>query len=248
MFVAGKQSNTYFVPPDCFAMPKFLGVIPIVHTRSWKDRDVKRNLPPPGREHLDARPLDSRCSCLGVFPLASSCMLHHEMSRDTLDNVSTHRPWLLDESLLLGTLPNSPTRKDCPDIWESRKRKSQPPQPAHEQLQPLYCKNVATKELDTGNAVRHAETEILHFIGGTDNEREQLCEHFYGSSEPRRSRDGHDAAFLSSSNSVCHYVLGSKDRLPNSVEEEVDEYEQWIWKSFQEWTEYMCPDANRKCD
>lgn len=173
-------------------------VVPVVHTRSWKDQDLDRARKQKSlrKPHSD-KPLAGGhgCTCVRRFGWAATCTLHNTAGVESLDKSSPKRP----RNASKASLPLEPGGQPQPTLDPS---------------------DLISKGEMNGDVVSHAETQILNQLGAVESERQHLCEYFYG-----------DAG------------AGGGPRVQDEAE-----YQRWLWQSFNEWIEYMYPDASRECD
>ncbi|KAL3957095.1 hypothetical protein ACCO45_007673 [Purpureocillium lilacinum] len=133
-------------------------VVPVVHTRSWKDQDLDRARKQKSlrKPHSD-KPLAGGhgCTCVRRFGWAATCTLHNTAVVESLDKSSPKRP------------------RNAPEA-------SPPLEPSGQPQPTLDPSDLISKGEMNGDVVSHAETQTLNQLGAVESERQHLCEYFYG--------------------------------------------------------------------
>ncbi|KAJ4176618.1 hypothetical protein NW767_015389 [Fusarium falciforme] len=92
----------------------------------------------------------------------------------------------------------------------------------------------------SGRAVPYAEIEIANGLGITPSEPNHFCE-FPHSNTGTSDLEGRNA-MLQQAGAGTNYTSKSED----GFSDDVDEYQNWVWQSFNNWIEYMYPNASRE--
>lgn len=93
---------------------------------------------------------------------------------------------------------------------------------------------ITADELNAENAIFLAEVELFNYFGVTESDRGHLRDYFYG------------AAMMSSDHDTPSPNMAlTEDYYCYDGEDDVRKHQNEIWRSLNEWLDYMYPDACR---
>lgn len=218
--------------------------VSVIHTALWKDEDVYgRNIS--FMKSLDKKKSRRKCRVAERFPFAGHCSLHHGRSRNKHNNpFPDHRFPSID-------CPNTGVEngvESTEKLWETDYNSQS--NDGHELRSSMHPggrgyvnlpATITVNELNPEKAIFLAEVELFNYFGVTESDRRHLRDYLYGTT---MMRSDHDTPSPLAYSEGPNMVLSDRYCCYDG-EDDVRKHQNEVWRSLNEWLDYMYPDACR---